>query len=42
MAAIDAIRIEELSATAYQAELPGLAALLFEAVDSGASVNLLA
>ena len=42
MAAIDAIRIEELSATAYQAALPGLAALLVDAVDSGASVNFLA
>jgi GNAT superfamily N-acetyltransferase len=42
MAGIDTIRIAELSASEYEATIPGLAALLVDAVDSGASVNFLA
>jgi GNAT superfamily N-acetyltransferase len=42
MAGIDTIRIAELSASEYEAAIPGLAALLVDAVESGASVNFLA
>jgi GNAT superfamily N-acetyltransferase len=37
-----AVRIAVLSATEYEAAIPGLAALLVDAVESGASVNFLA
>ncbi len=42
MAEADRIRIEALSAADYEAAIPGLAALLVDAVDGGASVNFLA
>lgn len=38
----EAIRIARLSAAEYKAAIPGLAALLVDAVDGGASVNFLA
>jgi GNAT superfamily N-acetyltransferase len=42
MARPDTIRIAVLSASEYEAAIPGLAALLVDAVDGGASVNFLA
>ncbi len=42
MAEADRIRIGALSAAGYEAAIPGLAALLVDAVDGGASVNFLA
>jgi GNAT superfamily N-acetyltransferase len=42
MPGADRVRIEPLSAPAYEAAIPGLAALLVDAVDGRASVNFLA
>jgi GNAT superfamily N-acetyltransferase len=42
MTVSDRIRIAPLSASEYEAAIPGLGALLVDAVDSGASVNFLA
>lgn len=42
MAEMETVRVEPLSAAEYEAAIPGLAALLVDAVESGASVNFLA
>ncbi len=42
MADVDPARIEALSGADYRAAIPGLASLLVDAVDGGASVNFLA
>jgi GNAT superfamily N-acetyltransferase len=42
MAGVAGIRIAALSASEYEAAIPGLAALLVDAVDGGASVNFIA
>ncbi len=42
MSSAAGLDIRELSAEAYEAAIPGLAALLVDAVDGGASVNFLA
>lgn len=42
MAEMETIRVGRLSAAEYEAAIPGLAALLVDAVESGASVNFLA